>query len=234
MSRIHVAFLLASLTLLGCAEPDLTLPDTEAAFDTQPITCPGRPDLTGKAADDLLALLTANSVQVIQFNPNALFQRLARLSGFVPNSPEFDWNFGGVINRSQRFERLDSSTVRIYNVAQVGGAWDWSQVFYEDYDARTYFPSVSDTTFPANLWRQAARRQVIEFNPGAAMQAEMRRDGFVPNSSEFLYSLYLPEQGREVVMPMQRAERLDDSSRFRVYGWLQGRVTCREWPNTPH
>jgi hypothetical protein len=203
----------------GAVEGEVGIPEVLGA-------CPSRPDLAGNYTDDFAAAGLAQQKQVIQFNPNALFQRQARGAGFNPNSPEFDWTYAGVTNRSQRFERLDAPIVRIYNVAQNDGTWDWSRVAVEEYDARTYRPADGDQSFRAWLWRQAAQRQVIKFNPAAALQAEMRRDGFVPNSPEFNISIFNPANGGQMVVPVQRAERLDDSSKFRVYGWVNGRVTC--------
>jgi hypothetical protein len=219
--------------LAGCAaEASVGTGGAPLTAGADPVgRCGSRPQLGSDNFDITSAGDLAQEHQLIQFNPNAAFQRLARTGGFIPNSTEFDWSDGGVTNRSQRFEVLDALRVRVYNVRQVGGAWDWSRVTVEEYDARTYRPAASDSSFRAKLWRQAASHQVISFNPAAALQAEMRLDGYAPNSGEFLTPIDLSSPDSTEV-PAQRAERLDSSARFRVYGWVRGRVACYEYAPT--
>ena len=64
--------------------------------------------------------------QVIQFNPNAALQQRIFAAGFVPNSPEFEVEHGGVHYAAQRAEHLGTGEVRIYFV-KVG---DWGNVAY--------------------------------------------------------------------------------------------------------
>ena len=53
-------------------------------------------------------------MQVIQFNPAASLQRRIFADHFVPNSPEFTQDFGGVRFVAQRAEHLGTGEVRIY------------------------------------------------------------------------------------------------------------------------
>lgn len=71
-------------------------------------------------------LLEAARRQVIQFNPNAALQKRIFAEGFVPNSPEFEVEHGGVRYVAQRAEHLGSGEVRVYYV-KIG---QWDQVAY--------------------------------------------------------------------------------------------------------
>jgi len=52
--------------------------------------------------------------QVIQFNPNAALQQCIFADGFVPNSPEFEVQIGGIQYLGQRAEHLGTGKVRVY------------------------------------------------------------------------------------------------------------------------
>ncbi len=69
-------------------------------------------------------LAEAEARQMIHFNPDAALQRRIFADGFVPNSPEFDIQIGGVQYLAQRAEHLGTGKVRVY-YAQVP---DWSNV----------------------------------------------------------------------------------------------------------
>lgn len=56
----------------------------------------------------------AEQAQVIQFNPQAALQRRIFADNFVPNSPEFTHEFGGIQYVGQRAEHLQSGEVRVY------------------------------------------------------------------------------------------------------------------------
>ena len=74
-------------------------------------------------------------------------------------------------------------------------------------------------TLAARLVEEAARRQVIRFNPDAALQKRIFDDGFVPNSEEF----ELERDGAQY--HAQQAEHLRSGER-RVYFVAQG-----DWSN---
>lgn len=63
---------------------------------------------------DEVLLARGQEEQVIQFNPGASLQRRIFADGLVPNSPEFDVEFGGVSYVAQRAEHLQTGEVRIY------------------------------------------------------------------------------------------------------------------------
>lgn len=65
--------------------------------------------------------------QVIEFNPAAAIQARIFADGFVPNSPEFEVTFGGLLYIAQRAEHLSSGEVRIYYCRFN----DWRNVLYE-------------------------------------------------------------------------------------------------------
>src|SRR5947209_980623 len=98
--------------------------------------------------------------QVIQFNPDAALQKRIFADSFVPNSKEFSLQVGGTSYAAQRAENLGSGQVRVYYVA-VG---DWGNVRYAQ-------RGTDDATSPGNaLLPQGEKNQVIQFNPGAALQ----------------------------------------------------------------
>ena len=80
------------------------------------------------APDPLHELLLTEAArrQVIQFNPNAALQQRIFAAGFVPNSPEFEVEHGGLRYAAQRAEHLGTGEVRIYFV-KIG---DWGNVAY--------------------------------------------------------------------------------------------------------
>ena len=77
-------------------------------------------------AEQLLA--EGEKHQAIQFNPQAALQRRIFADGFVPNSPEFDLEHGGVKYRAQRAEDLKEGKVRVY-YAQID---DWEHVRFAE------------------------------------------------------------------------------------------------------
>lgn len=148
------------------------------------------------AASELLN--EAERRQVIEFNPGAALQKRIFSDGFVPNSGEFRLGVGGVEYAAQRAEHLGSGRVRVYYV-RVG---DWSAVGAVE---RGGGDSLAQALLAAG-----EQRQVIQFNPGAALQKRIFGDGFVPNSGEFRLSV------GGVEFAGQRAEHLG-SGRVRVY-----------------
>lgn len=144
-------------------------------------------------------LPVAEGRQVIQFNPNAALQKRIFADGLVPNSPEFSVSVGGTEYVGQRAESLQSRATWAYYVAAP--AWGdvrrverlaaWS-------NAEEVVLFVGDT------------RQVMQFNPDAAIQKRIFADGFVPTSPEFTQAV----GGATYVG--QRAERLD-TGQVRVY-----------------
>lgn len=64
--------------------------------------------------------------QVMQFNPDAALQKRIFADGFVPNSPEFEVEFGNARYVAQRAENLASGEVRVYYVR----SGDWGNVAY--------------------------------------------------------------------------------------------------------
>ncbi len=112
--------------------------------------------------------------QVIQFNPEAALQKRVFADGFVPNSAEFSLRFEGVDYAAQRAEQLSSGRVRVYYVA----AGDWGNVrFVERGNAGGGLGEA--------LLAMGEEKQVLQFNPNAALQKIIFAQGFVPNSTEF-------------------------------------------------
>ena len=68
----------------------------------------------------------AAKAQVIEFNPRAALQKRIFADGFVPNSPEFEVESGGVRYVAQRAEHLGTGEVRVYHVPKG----DWDKVVY--------------------------------------------------------------------------------------------------------
>lgn len=77
-----------------------------------PIPTPDKPTTMLQAK----LLAEAERRQVIQFNPNASLQKRIFADGLVPNSPEFEVEFGGARYIAQRAESLASGEVRVYYV----------------------------------------------------------------------------------------------------------------------
>ncbi len=113
--------------------------------------------------------------QVIQFNPDAALQKRIFADGFVPNSAEFTADVGGVSYAGQRAENLASGVVRVYYVANG----DWGSVRVAERGRE------GGDALATTLLGQGEQRQVIQFNPDAALQKRIFADGFVPNSPEF-------------------------------------------------
>lgn len=65
-----------------------------------------------------------SKAQVIEFNPQAALQKQILADGFVPNSPEFEIESGGIWYVAQRAEHLGTGEVREYHVPKG----DWEQV----------------------------------------------------------------------------------------------------------
>ncbi len=93
------------------------------AGPTPPVPPPPRPPST-TLQETLLA--EAARRQVIQFNPNASLQKRIFADGFVPNSPEFEVEYGNARYVAQRAEHLASGEVRVYYVR----SGDWDNVAY--------------------------------------------------------------------------------------------------------
>jgi hypothetical protein len=63
---------------------------------------------------------------VIELNPRAALQKRIFADGFVPNSPEFEVESGGVRYVAQRAEHMGTGEVRVYHVPRG----DWDKVVY--------------------------------------------------------------------------------------------------------
>jgi hypothetical protein len=156
------------------------------------------------------ALLTrAEQEQVIQFNPGAALQKRIFADGFVPNSPEFTLVFANVAYIGQRAENLASGAVRVYYVR----SGDWGNVTF------VQRPNPTGSALGAALLNKAQQEQVIQFNPGAALQQEIFAAGFVPNSPEFSQTV------SGATYAAQRAESLSTGV-VRVYY-----VAVGDWAN---
>ena len=160
------------------------------------------------AATDAALLAEGERQQAIQFNPSAALQKRIFADGFVPNSPEFGLTVGGLAYTGQRAEDLGTGRVRVYYVV-VG---DWGNVQTVERGASGGEPG------PA-LLAEGEARQVIQFNPSAALQKRVFADGFVPNSPEFSLTV------NGVAYAGQRAENLG-SGVVRVYYVVVG-----DWGN---
>jgi hypothetical protein len=88
-------------------------------------TDPNDPNVVG-LEQDLLKL--GEKYQVIQFNIDAALQKRIFADNFVPNSPEFEYNYQNVIYVAQRAENLQTGKVRVYYVAKG----DWGNVKYAE------------------------------------------------------------------------------------------------------
>lgn len=139
----------------------------------------------------------AQARQVIQFNPSAALQRRIFADRLVPNSTEFSLSVDGVDYTAQRAENLANGQVRVYYVANG----DWGNV---------RFVEGGGSALADALLGEANKKQVIQFNPGAALQKRVFADGFVPNSTEFTVN------SGGVDYQAQRAENLG-TGRVRVY-----------------
>ena len=101
----------------------------------------------------------------------------------------------------------------------------WTEVFAAPLGGTTSLAAPSanpaSQTAPARstLLAEGDRRQVLQFNPGAALQQRIFRDGFVPNSDEFSIEV----DGQRYAA--QRAEHLG-SGAVRVYY-----VSANDWAN---
>ncbi len=153
--------------------------------------------------DTLLA--QANDHQVIQFNPDAALQKRIFNDGFVPNSSEIALSFQGTDYAAQRAENLGTGVVRVYFV-RIG---DWGNVQY----------TTGGDTLGDLLLAKAQTKQVMQFNPSAALQKGIFADRFVPNSPEF------GAQVDGVSYSVQRAENLGNGQ---VRAYL---VAVGDWAN---
>lgn len=88
----------------------------EPTPEPEPEPTPDYPDLE-TALQEL-----AQKHQAIQFNPDAALQKHIFADGFVPNSPEFEVQFGGKTYIAQRAEHLKTGEVRVYYAEK--GKWD--------------------------------------------------------------------------------------------------------------
>lgn len=93
---------------------------------------PPTPTPVPPPAATLQATLLAEAArrQVIHFNPDASLQKRIFADGFVPNSPEFEVEFGNGRYVAQRAENLASGAVRVYYVR----SGDWNNVAYHGRD----------------------------------------------------------------------------------------------------
>jgi hypothetical protein len=109
--------------------------DRLEAYQNTAAPKPPIPPPTTPPAATLQATLLAEAArrQVIQFNPDASLQKRIFADGFVPNSPEFEVEFGNTRYVAQRAEHLASGEVRVY-YARSG---DWSNVAYHIRDGGT-------------------------------------------------------------------------------------------------
>lgn len=97
-------------------------PVTPTPVAPTPTPQPPAPGVTLQAT----LLAEAARRQVIEFNPNASLQKRIFADGFVPNSPEFEVEFGSARYVAQRAENLASGEVRVYYVR----SGDWNNVAY--------------------------------------------------------------------------------------------------------
>lgn len=172
------------------------------------------------AAADAALLAEGEARQVIQFNPSAALQKRIFADNFVPNSPEFGLTVNGVAYTGQRAEDLGTGHVRVYYVV-VG---DWANVQTVERGA------AGAAGLGATLLAEGEARQVIQFNPSAALQKRIFSDGFVPNSSEFGVTV------NGVAYAGQRAENLG-SGQVRVHyvvvgDWGNVQIAVRGAPAT--
>jgi hypothetical protein len=132
--------------------------------------------VVGKTAATLQQALLAEGerLQVMQFNPSAALQKRIFADGFVPNSPESRVVVEATSFTLQRAEHMRTGAVRVYH-ARTG---DWGNV-------RSYQRGTAGESLGRVLLAEAEKRQVIQFNPAAALQKRIFADGFVPNSGEF-------------------------------------------------
>jgi hypothetical protein len=158
----------------------------------------------GSSPDSVL-LAEGERRQVIQFNPNAALQQRIFADRFVPNSSEFRLTMARVDYAAQRAENLSTGAVRVYYV-QVG---DWANISYTE----------GGTVLGDALVAEGQRKQVIQFNPNAALQKRMFAENFVPNSAEYSVSV------GGSAYTAQRAENLTDGQ-VRVY-----HVVAGDWNN---
>ena len=135
--------------------------------------------------------------------------------------PEFDERvqltiFGSQVAEWALYANFDAWTVPgPYWVSCADGKSDvfygaglpWNKhVCFAGVFQRTVYHAAPVGTFKQRLIAEAARLQVIQFNPGAALQKRTFSDGFVPNSGEFEFEGNIA----------QRAEHLG-SGEVRVY-----------------
>jgi hypothetical protein len=104
----------------------------EGFQDSEPTPVPPNPEPPDPTPEPPQATLEAALLaeaarrQVIQFNPDASLQKRIFTDGFVPNSPEFEVEFGNTRYVAQRAENLASGEVRVYYVR----SGDWGNVAY--------------------------------------------------------------------------------------------------------
>jgi hypothetical protein len=162
--------------------------------------------ISAQAGSSIEAILLAagEQAQVMQFNPGASLQRRIFGDGFVPNSGEFRSTIDATTFAVQRAEHMGTGAVRVY-FAREG---DWSNVRWYQRGSAYEQPGQA-------LLQEAERRQVIQFNPGAALQKRIFAEGYVPNSGEFSVT------AAGTNFTAQRAEHLGTGS-VRVYFAVAG------------
>ena len=114
---------LDSSRVLGHREIDPGRRDDPVGADMDELRAAVDDALLGTLLKETL-LAEAEARQAMRFNPNAALQSRIFAHGFVPNSPEFDVEIGGLPYRAQRAEHLGTGRVRVY-YAQVP---NWNDV----------------------------------------------------------------------------------------------------------
>ena len=196
--RPFILVLLTALSLTVCTAAQMRVAPSGS----------GVPVVYADAATDSALLAEGERRQAIQFNPAAALQKRVFADGFVPNSPEFGLTVNGVAYTGQRAEDLGTGRVRVYYVV-IG---DWGNVQTVERGAAAGAPGSA-------LLAEGEARQIVQFNPAAALQKRVFADGFVPNSPEFSLTV------NGVAYAGQRAENLG-SGQVRVYY-----VAVGDWGN---
>jgi hypothetical protein len=134
----------------------------------------------------LYMLAEADRHQAIRFNPNAALQKRIFADGFVPNSPEFPWQYAGVNYTAQRAEHLGTGRVRVYYA--VNGLWNNVQFVQRGAVAPT--PPPPPTPGPVT--------PAISFSPASGPSGTVVRvsgAGFAPFASVALWGAPVGSQG---------------------------------------
>ena len=87
---------------------------------------PSKQEATVVPSLEQILFAEADRRQAVAFNREAALQKRIFADGFVPSSPEFEVQFGGIRYLAQRAEQLTSGEVRAY-YAELGR---WDQIAY--------------------------------------------------------------------------------------------------------